>query len=132
MILILHIDDAPSILTAPNRTASHDNALLGPNYSEGDEILDMSIYGPLIFVLFLVVVWVHAEVMECKFFLDSLFEGCSFFEGKRVRFRDYRNNIDDVREFLEDDDVNRFETVRGSDLGLGSIGELYSSDVRMP
>lgn len=49
--------------------------------------------------------------MEGEFFFDPLFEGVAFFEGERVGFSDYGDDVDDVGEFLEDDDVDWFEAV---------------------
>lgn len=49
--------------------------------------------------------------MEGEFLADALFEGLAFFKGKGVGFGDYGDDVDDVGEFLKDDDVDRLETV---------------------
>lgn len=40
MVLVLHVDDAPSVLTSTDLLASNNDRLLRPNYSEGNDILN--------------------------------------------------------------------------------------------
>ena len=112
MVLVLHVDHAPPILAATHRFAADHNVLFGTDDGEGDEIFHAGVEGALFFVVLVVVVGKHAEVVEGEFLLDALFEGLAFFEGKGVGFGDYGDDIDDVGEFFEDDDVDRFETAR--------------------
>ena len=111
MVLVLHINHTPPILAATHRLAADHDVLFGANDGEGDEIFHAGVEGALFFVVLVVVVGEHAEVMEGEFLLDALFEGLTFFESQGVGFGDYRDDVDDVGEFFEDDDVDGFETV---------------------
>lgn len=48
--------------------------------------------------------------MEGKFFLDSLLEHLAFLEGERIGLGDHGNNIDDIRQLLQNNNVNRLES----------------------
>lgn len=48
--------------------------------------------------------------MKSKFLLDSFLECLSLFEGQGVRLCDNGHDVDDIRQLLENDDVNRFQT----------------------
>jgi hypothetical protein len=48
----------------------------------------------------------------------SVLERLTFFQGERVRFRDHRDHVDDIRQLLQHDNVDRFQSVlRGELLG---------------
>lgn len=51
--------------------------------------------------------------MEGKFLLDALLERTTFFQSQGVGFRNDRDDIDDIREFLEDNDIDGLEGVTG-------------------
>lgn len=51
--------------------------------------------------------------MESKFLLDALLERTTFFQGQRVCLCDNRDHIDDVREFLEDNDIDGLKSMTG-------------------
>ena len=111
VVFILDIDDAPAVLTPAHRASTHDNGVLTTDDGEGDHCVDGGIGGALFFVLFVVVVGVHAQVMEGEFFLDTLLEGHALFEGQGIGLGDDGDDIDDVRELLQDHDVDGLETV---------------------
>lgn len=75
---VLHIDDAPPVLTASNVSALHDDRLFRTDDCEGDLAFDIGIQGPLLLILFVVVVRVHPEIVESKLFLDPFFECLAF------------------------------------------------------
>ena len=110
MVLVLHVDHAPSVLAATHRLAADDDVLLGADDGEGNEIFHARVESALFFVMLVVVVGEHAQVMEGEFLLDALFEGLAFFKSQGVRFGDYRDDVDHVREFFQDHDVDGFET----------------------
>lgn len=110
MVLVFYIDDAPAVLAAPDLTPVDDNGVLGADDGEGYEFFDAAVHGTLFLVLLLVLVGVHAEVVESELFLDALLECHALVEGKGVRLGDDGNNVDDVGEFLEYHDVDGFET----------------------
>ncbi len=110
MVLILYIDDAPSILSTAHRATIDDNRVLRSDDREGYQIIDIRIHGALLLVLLVVVVGVHTQVVEGELFLDALFESLAFLEGKGVGFGDHGNNIDNVRKLLEHDDIDGLET----------------------
>lgn len=110
MVLILYIDDAPSILSTAHRATVDDDRVLGSDNRKGYQIIDVGIHGAFLLVLLVVVIGVHAQVVEGELFLDALFESLAFFEGQRVGFSDHGYNIDNVRKLLEHDNVDGLET----------------------
>lgn len=48
--------------------------------------------------------------MEGEFLLDSFLECLALLESKRVGLGDHRDDVDDVGQFLEDDNIDRLET----------------------
>lgn len=113
MVLILDVNYAPTVLSTADLTAVDDNGVLAADDGEGNEVFNVRIQGAFFVVLLFVVVRVHAQVVEGEFFLYALFEGKAFFEGEGVGFGDHGDDVDDVREFFQDDDVNGFEGVTG-------------------
>ena len=80
VIFVLDVDDAPSVLPASYGSSAHDYGFLRSDDSKRDEVLDLCVHGALFFILLVVVVGVHSEVVESKFLLDALFEFHAFFE----------------------------------------------------
>ena len=76
VVLVLHVDDAPSVLSSSNLLAVNNYALLRPDHGEWNDLLDCGVGGPLLVVELIVVVWVHLEVMESELLLYALLE-CS-------------------------------------------------------
>lgn len=113
VILILDIDDAPLVLATTNLLAINNDSLLASHHCKRDDVLDSAVCSPLLIIQLFVVVWIHLKVVESEFLLDALFERTSFLEGQGVSFRNHRDNVDDVREFLENDNIDRLESVTG-------------------
>lgn len=82
VVFILDVDDAPAVLSTSNGASAHDDGVLGPYHGEGNEIFDTAVDRALLFVLLVIVVRIHSEVMESKFFPDPLFECHALFEGQ--------------------------------------------------
>lgn len=106
MVFVFDVDNSPTVLTSSYRTAPNHNRVLTANHSEWDHGVDVGIHAPFLLVLFVVVVRIHAKVVECEFLLYSLLEGQTLLQSKRIRFGDDRDNIDNVRELLQDNNVN--------------------------
>lgn len=75
--------------------------------------LNLSIDGTLLIIKLVIIVRVHLQVVELELLLDALLEGLAFLEGEGVGLGDNGDNVDDVGEFLEDDDIDGFEAVNG-------------------
>ena len=110
VVLVFHVDDAPAILAAPDLTPVDDNGVLGADDCEGYKVFDAAVHGTLFLVLFLVVVRVHAQVVESKLLLNTLFEGHALVQGEGVGLGDNGNYVYDVGKFLEYYDVDGLET----------------------
>ncbi len=111
MVFILDVDDAPTVLASADLAAIDHNAVFATDHGEWNKVIDVRIELAFLIVLLIVVVWVHAKIVEGEFFLDALFESEAFFKGEGVGFGDHGDDVDDIGEFLEDYDVDRFETV---------------------
>lgn len=51
--------------------------------------------------------------MEGKLLLDALLECLTLLKGQRVGLGDNRHDIDNVRQFLQHDNIDRLERVAG-------------------
>lgn len=72
----------------------------------------MNVHHTLLVIKFVIIVWVHLEVVERELLLDALLERLSLFQGQRVRLGNHGNNVDDIGELLEDDDIDWLQTRR--------------------
>jgi hypothetical protein len=64
---------------------------------------------PLLSIKFIIVIWVHPQVVESELLLDPFFECCALLESQRVGLSNNWYNVDNIGELLEDDNVDRFE-----------------------
>lgn len=128
VVLILHIDNTPAVLTAANLLAVDYDGLLTADNREGDNVLhtmsdlppqntsrglaylDLSIDGSLLIVELVVIVGVHLQVVESKLLLDPLLECLALFEGEGVGLGDDGNDVDNVRQLLQNNDIDGLET----------------------
>jgi hypothetical protein len=154
--LILDIDDTPSVLATTDLLAVDDDRLLGSNDGKGNEALlelatassmnrldetylDLSIQSTLLVVKLLVIVREHLQVMESKLLLDALLEGLALLDGQCISLGDDGDNVDNIRQLLEDDNVDGLEGMAGRldeeeaavNAGVGNVtlslrGELLS------
>lgn len=111
VILILHIDDAPSILATADLLATNDNGFFRAHDGKWDNVLDLGVDCTLLVIKLIVVIREHLEVVEYEFLPDSLLEDATLLESERVRLGDDRHHIDDIRQLLQDDDIDGFESV---------------------
>lgn len=79
--------------------------------AEEGPYLDLNVDSALLVVQLVVVVGVHLQVVESKLLLDSLLESQALLERKRIGLGDDRNNIDNIRQLLQDNDVNGLKAV---------------------
>ena len=82
--------------------------------------LNLGINGSLLVVELVVIVGVHLQVVEGELLLDPLLESLALFEGQGIGLGNNGNNIDDVREFLQHNDIDRLE----SECSLGQLAYL--------
>lgn len=113
MVLVLDVDDAPAVLAAAHGSPADDDGVLAADDGEGDHAVDAGVGGAFLLVLLVVVVGVHAEVVEGEFLLDALFEGHALFQGEGVGLGDYGDDVNHVGELLQHDDVDGLEGVAG-------------------
>ncbi len=132
VVLVLNIDDAPPVLAAADLLAVDNDGLFGSNDGEGNQTLcspvslgsgligrklgvstdlNLAVDSSLFVVKLIVVVGVHLEVVEGKLLLDALLERLSLLQRQGVGLGNHWNHIDDIRELLEDDNVDRLEGV---------------------
>lgn len=71
--------------------------------------LDLGIDGPLLIVELVVIVGVHLQVVESKLLLDPLLERLTLLEGEGVGLGDDGDDIDNVRQLLQNDDIDGLE-----------------------
>lgn len=84
------------------------------------------------FIILITFIGIQTNVVESKFSLDleritwdeymtfhhqiikytyTLSESITFLKGQRIRLGNHRDNIDNFRELLEDDNINRFQPI---------------------
>jgi hypothetical protein len=73
----------------------------------------LRINGALLVIKLLVVVRVHLQVVERKLLLDTFLECLSLFKGERVSLGNDGDDIDNIRELLQDDNVDGLERMAG-------------------
>ena len=108
MVLVLNVDDAPSVLTTSNQFAVDGDVLLRTHNSEGNKTLDVLCQCALLVVVLVAIVGEHAKVVELELLLYTLLESHALLERQRVGLGDDGNNVHNVRELLEDDNVDGF------------------------
>lgn len=92
------------------------------NLREHSSYLDLGVERSLLAVVLLVLVRVHADVVECELLLDAVLEQLALLEGERVGLGDNGNDVDGLAELLEHDDVDRLE-------GMASRGDEVQAAV---
>jgi hypothetical protein len=73
--------------------------------------LDLRVQGGLLAVVFLILIWVHANVVESKLFLDAVLEQLALLEGERVGLGDDRDDVDGLAQLLQNNNIDRLERV---------------------
>lgn len=77
----------------------------------------MCILSTLLLVQLIVVVRVHLEVVEGKFFSNPLLKRSTFLQSQGVGFGNDGNDINDIGKLLEDNDINGLEAAQDVRLG---------------
>ena len=72
---------------------------------------NMGLEGSLLWVVLVVVVWVHAQVVELEFLLYPLLEGSALLEGQAVALGNNRDDVDKLAQLLEHNDVDGLQGV---------------------
>ena len=111
VVFILDVDYTPSILTATDLLAIHNDRLLAADNCEGNDLFDGRIGGALLIIQLIIVVWVHLEVMECKLLLYSLLERTTLLEREGVGLSNDGHDVDDIRQLLENNNVDGLESM---------------------
>lgn len=75
--------------------------------------LDLRVHGCLFAVVLLVLVRVHADVVESKLLLDAILERLPLFQSQAIGFGNHWHHIDSLAQLLQYDDVNGLESVTG-------------------
>ena len=76
----------------------------------------MVLVGNLVCIVLLVLVGVHAQVVEFEFLLYPLLEGSTLLESQAVRLGNDRYDVDELAKLLQHDNVNGLQGVaRGLD-----------------
>ena len=126
MVLVFYVDHTPAVLSPAYRAATDNDVVLGADNCEWDKILDASVDSSFFLILLVIVVRVHAEVMEKEFLSDAFFESEAFLESERVGFCDYGNNIYNIGQLLENNDIDWLETSTCQSGDRCMDGETYA------
>ena len=113
VVFVFDVDNAPSVLATTDLLAIDDDRFLAANDSKWNHVFDCSVGSALLIVKLVIVVWVHSDVVEGEFLSDALLESSPLFQSQRIRLGDDWDYIDDIREFLEDDDIDGLEGMAG-------------------
>ena len=74
---------------------------------------DLRIHGRFFRVVLLVLVWVHADVVEGEFLLNAVFEQLPLLQGQTIRLRDDWDHIHGLAQLLQHDNINRLQRMSG-------------------
>lgn len=75
--------------------------------------LDLRVHGRLFRIVLLVLVGVHADVVEGELLLDAVLEHLPLLQGQAVRLGDHGHDIDGLAQFLQYHNVDRLQRVSG-------------------
>ena len=106
-------NNVPSVLSPTHRLAANGDALFTPHNSKRDDRLDLRIHRRFFGIVLLVLVRIHANIVEGKLLLNAVLEQLPLLQRQAVGFRDDGDDVDGLGEFLEHDDVDGFEGVAG-------------------
>lgn len=75
--------------------------------------LDLSIESNFLSIVLVIVVGIHAQVVEGKLLLYPVLESLALLEGQAVALGNDGDDIDDIAQLLQDDNVNGLEGMAG-------------------
>lgn len=111
VVFIFNVDDILVVLMVMDLFVVDNNGFFRVYDGKGYKGFDAVVQSMFFFVEFFIVVGEYFEVVEGEFFFNVFFEFLVFLDGKSVGFGDDGNNVDDIRQFFQDDNVNGFERV---------------------
>lgn len=75
--------------------------------------LDLCVEGNLLAVVFFIIVRIHAQIVESKFLLYPVLERLPLLQGETVALCNDGDDVDNIAEFLQDNNVDWLERVAG-------------------
>lgn len=111
MVLVFDINDAPAVLTASDLLSTNNDSLLRADDGEWNDVLDLSIEGNFFLVVLLIIVWIHAQVVESEFLSYPFLERSPLLQGQAITLGNDGHNVDEFREFLQNHNVNWLQAV---------------------
>lgn len=73
--------------------------------------LDLRVHGGLLAVILLILVGIHANVVEGEFLLDAVLEQLPLLQGETIGLGNDRHDIDRLTQLLQHDNVDWLESV---------------------
>lgn len=129
VVFVLDVDDTPAVLAAANLLAVDNNSLLTTDNRERNDVLesgvnirsklihqcqaylDLGVNSPLLIIELVIIIRVHLQVVEGELLLDTLLESLALLQGEGVGLRDNGNDIDDIGQFLENNNIDGLKAV---------------------
>jgi hypothetical protein len=84
-----------------------------PRSSDCSTNLDLSVQCALFLIKLIIIVWEHLQVVESKLLLYAFLEGAALLQGERVRLGNDRDDVDNIRELLQYNNIDRLQGVAG-------------------
>ena len=129
VVFVLDVDDTPAVLAAANLLAVDNNSLLTTDNRERNDVLesgvnirsksihqcqaylDLGVNSPLLIIELVIIIRVHLQVVEGELLLDTLLESLALLQGEGVGLRDNGNDVDDIGQFLENNNIDGLEAI---------------------
>ena len=73
--------------------------------------LDLGVHCRLLRIVLLILVGVHADVVECKLLLDAVLEQLPLLQGETISLGDDGNHVDSLAQLLEHNNVDWLQCV---------------------
>ena len=125
-------DNGPSVLSPTHRLAANGDALFTPHNSKRDDRLDLRIHRRFFGIVLLILIRIHANIVEGKLLLNAVLEQLPLLQRQAVGLSDDGNDVDSFGEFLEHDDVDGFEGVAGGRDEVEAAVDARVLDVSTP
>jgi len=113
VVLVLDVDDAPSVLAPAHRLAVDNHVSLGAYDSERNDVSDAFVQQRLLLIVLIRVERVQADVMVQQLGTDSVLEIEALVQSEGVGLGNDGNDIDNFGQFFHDDDIDWAEGVTG-------------------
>lgn len=106
VVLVLDVDDAPAVEAPAHGLAVNDDVALAADNSEGEHVADTLVELELLGVELVAVEGVQADLVVLQLSHDALLEERTLLERERVRLGNDGHDVDNLRELLQDRDVD--------------------------